>query len=140
MDSYNSRVFKDSETNTFNIRFASILSDEDIEDSDYLRLNGNELNGYQFVLSRGDYSPLLEMTNKYLSKAKELAQNDTQKEVIARFIEHFRSGDIRHHKDGSILWVTDKEPIVETHIGFLFNYRDPARMMAEFRGLVKLLV
>ncbi|CAG2166263.1 unnamed protein product [Oppiella nova] len=131
MDSHNSRVFKDSETNTFTIRFASILSDEDIEDSDYLRLNGNELNGYQFVLSRGDYSPLLEMTNKYLSKAKEFTENDTQKQMIEQFIEHFRSGDIRHHKDGSRHWIKDKGPIVETHIGFTYNYRDPSKMRAE---------
>jgi dipeptidyl-peptidase-3 len=139
MDAYNSRVFKDSETNTFEIRFASILSTEDKQDSDYLQLKQNELNGAKFVLSRGDYSPLLRLLNKYLSDAKTFAQNETEKQMIDRYLYHFLSGDLKAHKDGSRFWIKDKGPIVETYIGFIENYRDPAGMRAEFEGLSALL-
>ena len=138
LDAYNTRVFKDG--NTFEIRFASILTDSDTEGNEFMKtIDSQELNGYKFVLSRGDYSPILKKVNKYLTEAQNRVLNETQNQMISHYIQHFLTGNVNHHKDGSRYWIKDKGPIVETYIGFIENYRDPAGMRAEFEGRNKII-
>lgn len=132
-EAYNTRVFKDPATNLYEVRFASVLDTNEEEGSEYMKLN-NSAEG--FILTRGDYSPFLSLVNENLIKAKEYAANENEKQMIQNYIEHFKTGSLDKHKDGSRFWIKNKKPIIETYIGFIETMRDPAGMRAEFEGFV----
>jgi len=137
MEAYNSRVFKTVEKGipTYEIRLASIETgnDPDItqKDIDYM--------GSRFHITRGDYSKLLECVVQNLEKAKDYAANDTEYKMLDHYIQSFTSGSLSDHKDGSRFWIKNKGPVVETYIGFIETYRDPAGMRGEFEGFVAMV-
>ncbi|CAI4224265.1 unnamed protein product [Auanema sp. JU1783] len=131
IESWNSRLFKEKELvdgkKVFRVRLASVkkesLSEEDFED-------------VIIKLESGDYSPILSRVNESLTKAADSALNDHQKNMLSKYVEHFESGDINLHKEGSRHWIRDVGPNIESYIGFIENYRDPAGTRSEFEGFV----
>lgn len=143
LESYNARCFKttvqDSAVNksidVYEIKLASV----ETSDEPQITLSEETYGNAKFKITRGDYSKLLVPVVENLRKAKEYASNQTEKDMLDRYVEHFRTGSLNQHKDGSRLWIKDKGPAIETYIGFIETYRDPAGQRGEFEGFVAMV-
>lgn len=137
IEAYNCRTFKYNHQGKplYEIRLASVLEQKDPS----FMAPRAQVGDADFKITRGDYSLILAKVNHYLEKAKDEALNETEKHMLEKYIEHFNSGKLDDHKDGSRFWIKDKGPIIETYIGFIENYRDPAGLRAEWEGFVAMV-
>jgi dipeptidyl-peptidase-3 len=124
----NTRLIKHID-DTFVITFAAVNTNQfpqvEFEDS-------------SFTLLYGDYSNELKKINKWLNLAFKYAANDCQRNMIKGYIKSFETGDLNFHKDAQRQWIKDKSPAVETIVGFIESYSDPAGTRAEFELMVAL--
>uniref|UniRef100_A0A7E4VIE1 Dipeptidyl peptidase 3 n=1 Tax=Panagrellus redivivus TaxID=6233 RepID=A0A7E4VIE1_PANRE len=130
LESWNTRLIKttinkDGKTKThFIIRLAAgesaIISEELFED-------------VIITVKSGDYGQLLTRVNDAL---KEAIPTMIKNKKLEMYIKSFKNGHIADHKEASRHWIKDKGPAVESYIGFIENYRDPAGTRSEFEGFV----
>lgn len=102
-------------------------------------VSGGKVYNYQnkkISVIYGDFSPFMMKLVQNLTEARRYAANDTQKKMLDAYIKHFNTGDINDHKESQRVWIQDKNPIIETNIGFIEVYLDPMRTRAEFEGFV----
>lgn len=143
LESYNARCFKtvvhdhasNKHVSVYEIRLASVESSADPN----ITLAEETYENARFKITRGDYSKLLVPVIENLKKAKEYASNQLEKEMLDKYINHFMTGSSNDHKDGSRLWIKNKGPVIETYIGFIETYRDPAGQRGEFEGFVAMV-
>lgn len=91
---------------------------------------------FTYVVTKGDYAPIMGKIAGHLEDALPHVANETQAEMLKYYIKSFTSGNLEDHIEGSRFWIKDKAPAVETYIGFIETYRDPAGVRGEFEGFV----
>lgn len=101
-----------------------------------------EFEGSDMSVVYGNYSEELGFVNNYLQSARDNVDKskypDRNKMILA-YIDHFRYGDIADHKRSQSHWIKDIGPTVETNMGFIENYRDPAGVRSEFEAFVSVV-
>ncbi|XP_024887160.1 dipeptidyl peptidase 3 isoform X1 [Temnothorax curvispinosus] len=146
LESCNARCFKtvgrrdrDPASNdnvaVYEIKLASVETSDDPK----ITLPEETYGNAKFKITRGDYSKLMVPVVENLERAKEYASNQIEKDMLDKYIDHFRTGSLDDHKNGSRLWIKDKGPSIETYIGFIETYRDPAGQRGEFEGFVAMV-
>ncbi|MDD4247297.1 MAG: dihydrofolate reductase [Dysgonamonadaceae bacterium] len=84
----------------------------------------------------GMYSPAIERIVNWLKKAANVAENDSQKQVILSLIDFYQTGDLKKFDDYSVLWVQDLDSQVDFINGFIETYTDPLGMKGTWESIV----
>lgn len=84
----------------------------------------------------GMYDRAIERIIGWLEKAKAVAENDQQADIIATLIDYYRTGDLKQFDDYSVKWVADTVSRVDFINGFIETYTDPMGMKGTWESLV----
>lgn len=98
-----------------------------------------KLSGKKLELVFGDHIEEMAKIALHIKKAGLHAANDRQKQMMDHYGKSFGSGSLNAFKESQKLWVKDIGPMVETNIGFIETYRDPANVRGEWEGLVAMV-
>ena len=116
IDVLNTRAFK-SAPKHYQITIGSISHEKTMKNIPY--------KGMLFDLEYGEFSSYLQEVVKYLRRAVKYSANDHERQMLEKYIEHFKTGDIGMHKESQRDWIKDKGPVVESNIGWIEHYLDP---------------
>ena len=131
ISAYNTRLFKDTQnTSNFVVRLASA----EVKPSETYQYEGKTIR-----IEYGDYQQEMAKIVEALEHALPYAGNDNQKHMLEKYIESFRTGSIDAHKESQRWWIKDVGPAVESNIGFIESYRDPAGVRGEWEGFVAMV-
>lgn len=92
--------------------------------------------GRKMYIVHGDYAEEMKAIADELAQAIPYAANETQKKMLEHYVKHFQTGSIPEYEASQREWVRDIGPNVESNIGFVETYRDPAGVRAEWEGFV----
>ncbi|KAJ3045107.1 hypothetical protein HDV00_011832 [Rhizophlyctis rosea] len=123
----NTRLFESADGH-YELKIASAKITKEPETFDY--------EGKKITVSFGDFAEDMKYVADNLRKAGEYAANENQQKMMAAYVESFETGSIEAHKDSQRHWIRDVGPTVESNIGYIETYRDPAGVRAEWEGFV----
>ena len=95
-----------------------------------------EKEGKRFQIIKGDFSTEMTAITHHMQEALKYVANENQEKMLKAYVESFKTGSIDAHKESQRHWIRDIGPVVETNIGFIETYRDPAGVRAEWEGFV----
>lgn len=138
----NTRVRK-TEDGDYEVLIASALSKPPPEGSDAGEVTtwelGSPFEGKKVSLVFGDHQEEMAKIALHIKKAGLHAANGTQKKMMDEYAKSFGTGSLKAFKESQKLWVKDKGPEVESNIGFIETYRDPAGIRGEWEGMVAMV-
>jgi len=85
----------------------------------------------------GRYGNALRHIVYWLRKAADVAENDSQREVIGKLIEYYETGNLCLFDDYSIRWLQCLEGRVDFINGFIEVYSDPLGLKGSWEALVE---
>lgn len=134
----NTRLYKSGSGN-FEILIASANTSLPSEGGDIgkdvsFSIGDGVLSGKTIKLVYGDYSKEMAVATENVKKAAENGDNETQKNMYNAYAKSFETGSLLAFKDSQRFWIRDKGPAVESNIGFIETYRDPAGVRGEWEG------
>lgn len=84
----------------------------------------------------GLYGEAIEKIIYWLHRAEEVAENDSQRQVIRLLIAFYQTGDLKLFDDYSIQWLKDTASRVDFVNGFIESYGDPLGLKASWESIV----
>lgn len=131
----NTRIRKTPDGN-FEILIASGISNPPANDQDTPDTSYKLPDGKKVSLVFGDHREEMAKIALEMKRASTHAANPTQKSMMDAYAKSFGSGSLLAFKESQKLWVKDLGPAVESNIGFIETYRDPAGVRGEWEGFV----
>ena len=131
----NTRIRKTSD-GSFEILIAAGISNPPTNDQDTPETSYNLPDGKKVSLVFGDHREEMAKIALEMKRASTHAANPTQKSMMDAYAKSFGSGSLLAFKESQKLWVKDLGPAVESNIGFIETYRDPAGVRGEWEGFV----
>ncbi|QRV87699.1 dipeptidyl peptidase 3 [Ceratobasidium sp. AG-Ba] len=131
LDIENTRVRKDSSTS-----FAILVASAEKKPTEK---HSAAFDNVDINIEYGDHSAALQKVVAALEEAKKYAANEHQVKMTEGYIESFKTGSIKQHKEASTHWVKDVGPVVESYIGFIETYVDPYGGRAEWEGFTAIV-
>ncbi|KAK7952475.1 peptidase family M49 [Apiospora aurea] len=98
------------------------------------QVSDGPLAGKTIKLVYGDHSKEMSAITHSIKKAAENGSNQTQRDMYNAYAKSFKDGSLLSFKDSQRFWIRDKGPAVESNIGFIETYRDPAGIRGEWEG------
>ncbi|KAJ0164382.1 putative dipeptidyl peptidase 3 [Colletotrichum tanaceti] len=134
----NTRLRKAKE-GSFELLIASAVTSVPIEGGDIgketeFQLEDELLKGKTIKLVYGDHAEEMKAISEYIKKAQENSSDEVQAKMHKAYAKSFSSGSLLDFKDSQRYWIRDKGPMVESNIGFIETYRDPAGIRGEWEG------
>lgn len=86
----------------------------------------------------GMYGAAIKHITYWLEKAESVA-DEPMKDIIAKLVKYYRSGDLRDFDEYNIAWVQDTVSNVDFVNGFIEDYSDPLGRKASWEGNVSFL-
>lgn len=84
----------------------------------------------------GLYGKAIEKIIGWLHRAEEVAENDSQRQVIRLLVAFYQTGNLKLFDDYSIQWLKDTASRVDFVNGFIESYGDPLGMKASWESIV----
>ncbi len=84
----------------------------------------------------GRYTAALERVVYWLDRAVGAAENDAQRDALARLARFYRTGELTDWDAYNVAWVRDTASRVDTINGFIEVYHDPLGMRGAFESVV----
>ncbi|KAB8339182.1 hypothetical protein FH972_022117 [Carpinus fangiana] len=137
----NTRVRKTKDGN-FEVLIASAQTKPSEKDMDVSQIDfdlDGALKGKKAKLVFGDYSTEMGKIADAIKEAQKYAANDNETQMCAEYVKSFETGSSEAYKQSQRWWIKDKKPMVETDIGFVETYRDPAGIRGEWEGFVAMV-
>lgn len=97
------------------------------------------LTGKKAMLVYGDYALPMARIAEALKQASKYTANDNESQMLQKYVESFETGSSFAFKDSQRHWIRNQKPMVETDIGFIETYRDPAGIRGEWEGFVAMV-
>jgi dipeptidyl-peptidase-3 len=132
LNAYNTRLFKRIDPKTcqiiLNLKIASAI---------ILPMERYQMNDDQIIeVTFGDFATEMGLIVSELEQCLNYCDNENQQKMMEHYINSFKYGSIDEHKESQRWWVKDVSPSVESNLGFIESYRDPAGVRAEWEGFV----
>lgn len=82
------------------------------------------------------YGRAIKEITRWLAKARDVAENDLQREVITTLIAYYETGDLATFDRYSISWLQEHEGQIDFINGFIEVYGDPLGLKGSWEGIV----
>lgn len=137
----NTRIRKTKDGN-YEVLIASAEKDpsrssRDLPETNY-ELTGS-LAGKTATIVFGDHSTEMGKVANALREAQKYALNDTEAKMMGQYVKSFETGSLEAFKESQRLWCQDKDPTIESDIGFIETYRDPHGIRGEWEGFAAMV-